>query len=117
MNTDDTLAELLELQTQLENEANRLLHAAHGAKQIIKRQPLDAALPELLRNARRTADDAKTTAARLASALTRHADAEHAREMVSRRRWRPSKHCSPGERARARMAKRGCLTGSLDGGV
>ncbi len=111
---EDTLAALFDLQAQMEADAAKLLRDAQTIKTVLKRQPLDAALPELLAELRRTSDTIKTTATRCRSALVEHADAEHAQEMASRPKWRPSKHASPGQRVRRGMLKRGCLVGDID---
>jgi hypothetical protein len=109
-----TLATLLAEQNQLEALAEKLLRDAKAVKVSLKSNPLNADLPELLRELRRDADACKTFAARLNSALVDHADAEHAKEMAQRPRWRPNRHSSPGERVRRDMAKRGCLAGDID---
>ncbi|EMB4117877.1 hypothetical protein IPC367_18975 [Pseudomonas aeruginosa] len=111
--TDITLAALFDLQVQMEGDAAKLLRDAQAIKTVLKRQPLDAALPELLAELRRTSDTLKTTATRCRSALVEHADAEHAKEMASRPKWKPSRHASPGQRARRDMFKRGCLAGDF----
>ncbi|MDV8059783.1 hypothetical protein [Pseudomonas aeruginosa] len=111
---EDTLAALFDLQTQIEADAAKLLRDAQAVKTVLKRQPLDAALPELLTELRRTSDNLKTLATRCRAALVDHADAEHAQEMASRPKWRANKHASEGQRVRRGMLKRGCLVGDFD---
>lgn len=111
---EDTLANLFTLQEQIEAEAAKLLRDAQAIKSVLKRQPLDVALPELLTELRRTSDAIKTTATRCRTALVEHADAEHEKEMAERPKWRPNRHASPGQRVRRGMLKRGCMVGDID---
>ncbi|MBH3348696.1 hypothetical protein [Pseudomonas putida] len=111
---EETLAALFALQDQIEADAARLLRGAQAIKSVLKRQPLDAALPELLAELRHTSDAIKTAATRCRTALVEHADAEHEKEMADRPKWRPNRHASPGQRVRRGMLKRGCLVGDID---
>ncbi|MGK8941585.1 hypothetical protein ACRS81_12505 [Stutzerimonas stutzeri] len=108
-NTEATLAELFQQQESIEQTAAKLLRDAQGLKHIIKRNPLDAELPDLLREIRVDSDALKTLATRYRSAVVEHADAVFAAEQASRPKWRPKYTSSPGQREQARMAKRGCL--------
>ncbi len=111
---EETLAELFRLQQNAEDIAARLFHEAKTVKVSLKTNPLNADLPQVLRDLRRNADSLKTAAQQLATALVEHADAEHAKEMASRPKWKPSRHSSPGQRARRDMFKRGCLVGDIN---
>ncbi|MEQ6614194.1 hypothetical protein ACRS57_03705 [Pseudomonas aeruginosa] len=112
-NPEDTLSALFDIQNQMEADAAKLLRDAQAVKSVLKRQPLDAAFPDLLAELRRSSDSLKTLATRCRAALVDHADAEHAKEMATRPRWKPSRHASPGQRARRDMLKRGGVVGDI----
>lgn len=111
---EQTLAELERLQQQAEDLTANLFHKAKTVKWAIKTNPLNADLPQILRDLRRDADTLKTAAQHLATALVDHADAVHAEEMARRPKWKPNRHTSPGQKVRRDMAKRGCVAGDID---
>lgn len=114
METAQTLESLFSHQLQIEQAAVKLLADARALKTVLKRQPLSPEASELLAELRRGGDTAKTLATRFSSALLEHADAEHVAEQSNRPKWKPSRSCSAGQRARRDMLKNGGLIGNID---